>query len=136
MVLRSSETSRLLGHRVLAPSTLGTFLRSFTFGNVRQLDRVLAQSLRRAWQAGAGPGTKRLVVDVDSFVCEVHGAKKQGTAYGYYTRQLGYLKRPGFRRGSRYWFPASVVRRAVAAAWVASSSAGGIMRSRRGGVGG
>jgi hypothetical protein len=88
-VLRSGETSRLLGHRVLAPSTLGTFLRSFTFGHVRQLDRVLAQSLRRAWQAGAGPGTKRLVIDVDSFVCEVHGAKKQGTAYGY-TRQLGY----------------------------------------------
>jgi hypothetical protein len=88
-VLRSGETSRVLGHRVLAPSTLGTFLRSFTFGHVRQLDRVLAEALRRAWSAGAGPGSERLVIDVDSFVCEVHGAKKQGAAYGY-THKLGY----------------------------------------------
>jgi hypothetical protein len=88
-VLRSGETSRVLGHRLLAPSTLGTFLRSFTFGHVRQLDRVLAEALGRAWQAGAGPGGGRLVIDIDSFVCEVHGAKKQGAAYGY-THRLGY----------------------------------------------
>jgi hypothetical protein len=79
----------VLGHRVLAPSTLGTFLRSFTFGHVRQLDRVLAEALRRAWSAGAGPGSERLVIDIDSFVCEVHGAKKQGAAFGY-TQTLGY----------------------------------------------
>jgi len=88
-LLRCGETSRVLGHRVLAPSTLGTFLRAFTFGHVRQLDRVLAESLRRAWSAGAGPGTERLVIDVDSFVAEVHGDHKQGAGYGY-TRQLGY----------------------------------------------
>jgi hypothetical protein len=88
-VLRSGETRRVLGHRVLAPSTLGTFLRSFSFGHVRQLDRVLAESLRRAWSAGAGPGSARLVIDVDSFVCEVHGATKQGTGFGY-THKLGY----------------------------------------------
>ena len=88
-VLRSGETRRVLGHRVLAPSTLGTFLRSFTFGHVRQLDRVLSEALRRAWSAGAGPGSERLVIDLDSFVCEVHGAKKQGAAYGY-THRLGY----------------------------------------------
>ena len=88
-VLRAGETSRVLGHRVLAPSTLGTFLRSFSFGHVRQLDRVLGESLRRAWSAGAGPGCARLVIDVDSFVCEVHGAHKQGAAYGY-THTLGY----------------------------------------------
>ena len=58
-VLRAGETGRVLGHRVLAPSTLGTFLRGFTFGHVRQLDRVLAESLRRAWAAGAGPGRVR-----------------------------------------------------------------------------
>jgi hypothetical protein len=50
---------------------------------------VLGEALRRAWQAGAGPGSERLVIDVDSFVCEVHGAKKQGAAYGY-THKLGY----------------------------------------------
>jgi hypothetical protein len=47
-VLRSGQTGAVLGHRVAAPSTLGTFLRAFTFGHVRQLDRVLADGLRRA----------------------------------------------------------------------------------------
>ena len=65
-VLRSGQTRAVLGHGVAAPSTLGTFLRAFTFGHVRQLDRVLAESLRRAWAAGAGPGEERLVVDVDA----------------------------------------------------------------------
>jgi hypothetical protein len=88
-VLRSGRTARLLGHRVAAPSTLGTFLRAFTFGHVRQLDRVLAEALKRAWAAGAGPGSGRLVVDVDSFVGEVHGHAKQGVGFGY-TRQRGY----------------------------------------------
>jgi len=88
-VLRSGRTRRLLGGWVAAPSTLGTFLRAFTFGHVRQLDRLLAEALTRAWQAGAGPGDGRLVIDVDSFVGEVCGRLKQGAAYGY-TRLLGY----------------------------------------------
>jgi hypothetical protein len=67
-VLRSGRTGRVLGHRVMAPSTLGTFLRAFTFGHVRQLDRVLGRLLGRAWRAGAGPGEGRLTIDVDSFV--------------------------------------------------------------------
>jgi len=88
-VLRAGRTGQVLGHEVLAPSTLGTFLRSFTFGHVRQLDRVLGQALERAWAAGAGPDDGRLIVDVDSFVGEVHGYAKQGAAFGY-TRQRGY----------------------------------------------
>jgi Transposase DDE domain group 1 len=88
-LLRSGRTRRLVGGWVAAPSTLGTFLRAFTFGHVRQLDRVLAETLTRAWQAGGGPGEGRLVVDVDSFVGEVHGYQKQGAAFGY-TRQRGY----------------------------------------------
>jgi hypothetical protein len=87
-VLRAGQTSAVLGHGVAAPSTLGTFLRAFTFGHVRQLDRVLAESLRRAWLAGAGP-EERLVVDVDSFVGEVYGADKGGAGYGY-THKRGY----------------------------------------------
>ena len=67
-VLRSGRTRRLLGGWVAAPSTLGTFLRAFTFGHVRQLDRLLGEALTRAWRAGAGPGAGRLVIDVDSFV--------------------------------------------------------------------
>jgi hypothetical protein len=68
---------------------LGTFLRAFTFGHVRQLDALLGQALERAWRAGAGPGDGRLVIDVDSFVGEVCGRLKQGAAYGY-THLLGY----------------------------------------------
>ena len=41
-VLRSGGSEALLGHKAMAPSTLGTFLRAFTFGHVRQLDRVTA----------------------------------------------------------------------------------------------
>ena len=88
-VLRAGSTGLILGHRVMAPSTLGTFLRAFTFGHVRQLDHVLDQSLARAWDAGGGPGELPLVIDIDSFVGEVHGDQKQGASYGY-TRQLGY----------------------------------------------
>ena len=88
-VLRAGRTRRLLGGWVPAPSTLGTFLRAFTFGHVRQLDALLGRALQRAWQAGAGPGAERLVIDVDSFVGGVCGATKQGAGYGY-TRVFGY----------------------------------------------
>src|SRR6266705_1965344 len=88
-VLRAGRTRRLLGGWLPAPSTLGTFLRAFTFGHVRQLDRVLGESLARAWRAGAGPGESRLVVDVDSFIGEVHGYEKEGVGFGY-TKQRGY----------------------------------------------
>jgi hypothetical protein len=88
-LLRAGRTGQALGHQVMAPSTLGTFLRAFTFGHVRQLDRILGQALQRAWAAGAGPADGRLVVDVDSFVGEVHGQAKQGAAFGY-TRVRGY----------------------------------------------
>jgi Transposase DDE domain group 1 len=88
-VLRAGRTRRLLGGWLPAPSTLGTFLRAFTFGHVRQLDALLGRSLERAWRAGAGPGDGRLVIDVDSFVGEVCGYVKQGAAYGY-TKLFGY----------------------------------------------
>jgi hypothetical protein len=88
-VLRSGSTDQVLGHRVMAPSTVGTFLRSFTFGHVHQLDRLFATILQRAWTAGAGPGDTPMTLDLDSTICEVHGSQKQGAAYGY-TKQLGY----------------------------------------------
>ena len=88
-VLRAGRTRRLLGGWLPAPSTLGTFLRAFTFGHVRQLDRVLGRALEAAWSAGGGPGADRLVVDIDSFVGEVHGYNKQGARFGY-TRKRGY----------------------------------------------
>lgn len=88
-MLRAGDSGRVLPFRVVAPSTLGTFLRAFQMWNVSQLNRVLSETLRRVWSLGAGPGRERLVVDLDSTICEVFGDQKQGVAYGY-TRQKGY----------------------------------------------
>ena len=44
---------------LILPSTLGTFLRSFRWGHVRQLDRVSRELLARAWAAGPDPATDR-----------------------------------------------------------------------------
>jgi hypothetical protein len=87
--LRAGATHRVLPFKVMAPSTLGTFLRSFTFGHIRQLDRVIAETIRRAWALGAGPGDRPVTIDLDSTICEVHGKAKQGAAYGY-TKVFGY----------------------------------------------
>lgn len=88
-ILRTGRTAAVLGHRAMAPSTLGTFLRGFTFGHVRQLDRIAELALARAWAAGAGPGAAPMTIDLDSTICEVHGYQKHGAAYGH-TRRLGY----------------------------------------------
>ena len=58
-VLRTGGTASALGCVVKAPSTLGTFLRSFQWGHVRQLDRVSRELLARAWAAGPDPATGR-----------------------------------------------------------------------------
>jgi hypothetical protein len=81
--MRVAETPSVLGHGVRAPSTLGTFLRSFTWGHVSQLEVVQDELLERAWAAGAGPGEGPVTVDVDSTICETYGLKKQGAKFGY-----------------------------------------------------
>ena len=86
-MLRAGATESVVSHRVMAPSTLGTFLRSFTFGHVRQLEAVNDIARQRAWAAGAAPAA--LVIDVDSTICEVVGKQKQGAGYGY-THEFGY----------------------------------------------
>jgi hypothetical protein len=58
-LLRCGSTASILGHRVMAASTVGTFLRAFTFGHVRQLDKVTSEILSRVWSSGAGPATGR-----------------------------------------------------------------------------
>lgn len=88
-VLRAGACEAVLAHRVMAPSTVGTFLRSFTFGHIRQFEAATAEIIERAWALGAGPGDRQLVIDVDSTICEVDGHLKQGAGYGY-TRRLGY----------------------------------------------
>ena len=89
-VLRTGGTARTLGGTVKAPSTLGTFLRSFRWGHVRQLDRVSRELLARAWAAGAGPGDTPLTIDLDSTICETYGLAKEGARDHGYTGQRGY----------------------------------------------
>ena len=69
-VLRTGGTAGAIGCVVKAPSTLGTFLRSFRWGHVRQLDRVSRELLSRAWAAGGGPGEGPLTIDLDATMCE------------------------------------------------------------------
>jgi hypothetical protein len=88
--LRAGDTGRVLGFTVKAPSTLGTFLRSFRWGHVRQLDRVSRELLARAWAAGAGPGDEPLTIDLDSTVCETYGLQKEGGARVTYAGTRGY----------------------------------------------
>jgi hypothetical protein len=88
--LRAGGTDRVLGFSVKAPSTLGTFLRSFRWGHVRQLDRVSRELLQRAWVAGAGPGAASLTIDLDSTICETYGLAKEGARHHGYTGVRGY----------------------------------------------
>ena len=88
--LRAGGTAGALGCVVKAPSTLGTFLRSFRWGHVRQLDRVSRELLARAWAAGAGPGDGPLTIDLDSTSCETYGLAKEGARHHGYTGQRGY----------------------------------------------
>jgi len=88
--LRAGGTGRVLGFSVKAASTLGTFLRSFRWGHVRQLDRVSRELLARAWSAGAGPGAEPLTIDLDSTICGTYGLKKQGARHHGYTHVRGY----------------------------------------------
>jgi hypothetical protein len=82
-LLRHGAMARLFGE-IRAPSTLGSFLRSFTWGNVRQLEKVsrllLAELARRA---PLRPGKEVLAFPgIDSQQKRVYGHKKQGVAFG------------------------------------------------------
>jgi hypothetical protein len=96
-VLRSGASQAVLGHVVMAPSTIGTFLRGHDFGNIAQHESVNGEALRRAWIAGAAPDpTMPLIVDIDSTICRVFGSKKQGASFGY-TKTRGYHPLLAFR---------------------------------------
>ena len=71
-----------------APSTLGSFLRAFTFGHVRQLDALASRFLtglagRAPLLAGGDLQSGPILVDVDDTIIEVHGYAKQGAGFGY-----------------------------------------------------
>jgi hypothetical protein len=88
-LLRHGGMGRLFAG-VRAPSTLGIFLRTFTFGHVRQLDAVAARFLTAlARTTPILPGAEQVCyVDVDDTVKATHGYTKQGAGYGY-TRVKG-----------------------------------------------
>src|SRR3954465_12542092 len=83
-LLRHGGMDRLFAG-IRAPSTLGTFLRAFTFGHVRQLDSVAAAFLTAlAAAAPLLPGADEVaLLDLDDTIRETHGSAKQGVGYGY-----------------------------------------------------
>jgi hypothetical protein len=86
-LLRHGGMGRVFAN-AYAPSTLGSFLRAFTFGHVRQLDAVASRFLTRlahhAPLVVAPTGSdQRVMVDIDDTIIEVHGYTKQGSGYGY-----------------------------------------------------
>jgi len=86
-LLRHGGMGRVFAN-AYAPSTLGSFLRSFTFGHVRQLDAVASRFLTRlAAQApliaASDESGGRVMIDIDDTIIEVHGYSKQGSGYGY-----------------------------------------------------
>jgi hypothetical protein len=89
-LLQAGATNQLFDqHR--APSTIGTWLRSFKWSNVRECDAVTRELLTRLWAAGAGPVDPAgpLTFDLDSTICPVYGRGKQGAGFGY-TKVRGY----------------------------------------------
>jgi hypothetical protein len=83
-VLREGAVGKVL-RGVKAPSTLGTFLRAFTFGHVRQLGAVCVGLARQVPALTGRSGHRDAVwwVDVDDTMRETHGYAKQGVGYGY-----------------------------------------------------
>src|SRR6187431_2155618 len=91
-LLRHGGMSRLFA-KAYAPSTLGSFLRAFTFGHIRQLDAVASRFLLALkgmtgllGSATSDPKdepTSYALLDVDDTVVEVHGHAKQGAGFGY-----------------------------------------------------
>ncbi len=83
-LLRHGGMGRLFSG-VRAPSTLGTFLRTFTFGHVRQLDAVASRLLiDLAGQVPLLPGAAELAyLDVDDTLAQTYGYDKQGAGRGY-----------------------------------------------------
>ncbi|MBG6216834.1 hypothetical protein IWX75_001278, partial [Arthrobacter sp. CAN_A6] len=87
MALLRHGGMRKLFSSCYAPSTLGSFLRSFTFGHVRQLDAVASRLLVNLAQEApivpASADDEYTFVDVDDTIIEVHGYQKQGAGFGY-----------------------------------------------------
>ena len=85
MALLRHGGMRKLFSSCYAPSTLGSFLRSFTFGHVRQLDAVATRFLSGLAENSAivAGVDDYALVDIDDTIVQVHGHQKQGAGFGY-----------------------------------------------------
>ena len=83
-VLRAGGTPRVF-NEVYAPSTLGIFLREFTFGHANQLAAVgRAHLVALAARVPLLPGAEeRVFIDIDSLLRPVYGHQKQGASFGH-----------------------------------------------------
>ncbi|MBP2365108.1 hypothetical protein JOF36_000804 [Pseudonocardia parietis] len=92
--LRAGDTETVLGHRAVAASTVGSFLRSMSWGHARQLDAVTRQLLARAAGLGAldttPPDDAAVVVDIDATLVETYGLHKSGARQVMRTGRRGY----------------------------------------------
>ena len=113
--LRAGGTARILGGTIKAPSTLGTFLRSFRWGHVRQLDRVSRELLARAWQAGAGPGDSPLTIPGLNHLRDLRTWKEGAATTGNWVviRLVGNGGAGALRRGSGPGFYTQADKRAL-----------------------
>lgn len=91
--LRAGDTETMLGHRAVAASTVGSFLRSMSWGHARQLDAVTRELLARAAGLGAldtTPPEGPVVVDIDATLVETYGLAKSGARQVMRTGRRGY----------------------------------------------
>lgn len=87
--LRAGSAASVLNFKPVAPTTLGTFARSFEWTHVDQFDSAQEQALGRAWDAGVCRPGNTITVDIDSTICQVYGKAKEGAQRGY-TKVLGF----------------------------------------------
>ena len=99
-VLRSGRAGELLGTWVPAPSTLGTFLRSFSFGDAGSLDKVAGELLKRAWASGRGGATRPSRSTSTPASARPTARKKERARFGY-TSVRGPQPAPGDSRRQR-----------------------------------
>ena len=84
MTSRCCAPQRWLFDATRAPSKIGSWLRSYTWSNIRQLDAISRELPAWLWASGAGPADLAgpLTIDLDSTIVAVHGSHKQGAAFG------------------------------------------------------
>ncbi len=106
--LRAGSTQTVLGSVIRAASTLGIFLRSFTWGHTKQLEMVVAELLKRAWACGAGPGDTPLTIDRLNYLRDLRS--RQGGRERIQLHACSWIPSPDrrcLRHGRYFKYPAA-----------------------------